>query len=357
MLSTCNRTEVYVVAERFHGAYSDVRDFLAELRRPGARGAAPTTSTAHYDEDAVAPSVRGRGRARLGRARRERDPRPGPRGVGGGAGRWRRAAPPSTAVPPRGRGRQAGPHRNGHRSRHTASVSTAAVAMAAERARWPRRSHGARARRRRHRRGHGRRTGGGRRGRGARREPHVRPCRRRSPRAVGGRSVRLLELADALGEVDVLLTSTGAAVDARRARRDRRARDGGAAERPLLVVDVAVPRDVDPGVASIAGVTLLDMDDLRGFADKGSHERRSEIAGCAGHRRRRGRSLDRSTRPLARSRRSSPPCASGPTTCGRPSSIARRSPARRARRSASARPSRRSPAASSPSCCTSRPCA
>ena len=29
LLSTCNRTEVYVVAERFHGAYSDVRDFLS----------------------------------------------------------------------------------------------------------------------------------------------------------------------------------------------------------------------------------------------------------------------------------------------------------------------------------------
>jgi glutamyl-tRNA reductase len=31
VLSTCNRTEVYVVAELFHGAYADVRDFLCEL--------------------------------------------------------------------------------------------------------------------------------------------------------------------------------------------------------------------------------------------------------------------------------------------------------------------------------------
>ncbi|MDP1807437.1 MAG: hypothetical protein Q8K72_19830, partial [Acidimicrobiales bacterium] len=31
VLSTCNRTEVYAVAERFHGAYRDVRDFLAEV--------------------------------------------------------------------------------------------------------------------------------------------------------------------------------------------------------------------------------------------------------------------------------------------------------------------------------------
>src|SRR4051812_17934883 len=31
VLSTCNRTEIYVVAERFHGAYNDVRDSLAEM--------------------------------------------------------------------------------------------------------------------------------------------------------------------------------------------------------------------------------------------------------------------------------------------------------------------------------------
>ena len=31
VLSTCNRTEVYAVAERFHGAFQDIRDFLAEI--------------------------------------------------------------------------------------------------------------------------------------------------------------------------------------------------------------------------------------------------------------------------------------------------------------------------------------
>ena len=31
VLSTCNRTEVYAVAERFHGAYQDIRDFLSEM--------------------------------------------------------------------------------------------------------------------------------------------------------------------------------------------------------------------------------------------------------------------------------------------------------------------------------------
>jgi glutamyl-tRNA reductase len=91
----------------------------------------------------------------------------------------------------------------------------------------------------------------------------------------------LLELAEALGEVDVLLTSTGA--------RSILVEHADLApvmvtrpDRPLLVVDVAVPRDVDPGVASIPGVTLLDIDDLRAFADKGLQERRGEIPAAQG---------------------------------------------------------------------------
>jgi glutamyl-tRNA reductase len=50
----------------------------------------------------------------------------------------------------------------------------------------------------------------------------------------------------------------------------------GRAERPLLVVDVAVPRDVDPGVVEIPGVTLLDLDDLRAWAARGLEERATE---------------------------------------------------------------------------------
>jgi glutamyl-tRNA reductase len=49
-------------------------------------------------------------------------------------------------------------------------------------------------------------------------------------------------------------------------------------DRPLLVVDIAVPRDVDPAVAEIDGVTLLDMDDIRRFAEAGVAGRRREVA-------------------------------------------------------------------------------
>ncbi|HTN78823.1 MAG TPA: hypothetical protein VMK16_04035, partial [Acidimicrobiales bacterium] len=52
LLSTCNRTEVYVVAERFHGAYSDVRDHIAQHA-----GLPPEALTyhlySHFDEGAA----------------------------------------------------------------------------------------------------------------------------------------------------------------------------------------------------------------------------------------------------------------------------------------------------------------
>jgi glutamyl-tRNA reductase len=47
--------------------------------------------------------------------------------------------------------------------------------------------------------------------------------------------------------------------------------------RPLLIVDIAVPRDVDPAVAGVPGVRLLDMDALSEFASRGMAGRRQEI--------------------------------------------------------------------------------
>src|SRR5690606_22425886 len=93
----------------------------------------------------------------------------------------------------------------------------------------------------------------------------------------GGRSIPMGELPDRIADVDVLLTSTGSrapllerddVVEVMALRPDR----------PLLVVDIAVPRDVDPAVADVDGVTLLDMDDLRRYASAGIAERRREVA-------------------------------------------------------------------------------
>ena len=52
VLATCNRTEVYLVAERFHGAYSQVRDFFGDLTFLPPDLFAESLYV-HYDEPAV----------------------------------------------------------------------------------------------------------------------------------------------------------------------------------------------------------------------------------------------------------------------------------------------------------------
>jgi glutamyl-tRNA reductase len=95
--------------------------------------------------------------------------------------------------------------------------------------------------------------------------------------AVGASAIRLAELPAALAEVDLLLTSTGATsiilehADIEPVVESR-------AGRPLLIVDIAVPRDVDAAAGTLPGVTLLDMDDLRAHAEIGLAERRREVS-------------------------------------------------------------------------------
>jgi glutamyl-tRNA reductase len=94
---------------------------------------------------------------------------------------------------------------------------------------------------------------------------------------VGGRAVQLDGLNEALSEADVLLTSTGAPsaiVDHTDLAPVVEARGG----RALLIVDVAMPRDIDPSVAELTGVELHDLDDVRAFVEAGLAERRREVA-------------------------------------------------------------------------------
>ena len=50
-------------------------------------------------------------------------------------------------------------------------------------------------------------------------------------------------------------------------------RDG----RPLCILDLAVPRDVEPAVGQLENVFLYDLDDLQAVAGQASVERRAEI--------------------------------------------------------------------------------
>lgn len=274
VVSTCARTEVYAVASRFHGAVSDIRNFLAEWS-----GTPPEAFGDHlyaYHEDAAVRHLflvaAGADSAVLGEGEILRQIRTA----------WDVARHEHTAGPVlSGLFRQA--IETGKRARSetaiargTISLSQAAVALASQRL-------GSLA---------GRRTlvvGAGEMGRAMATalaaEPAAGPvlvANRTGDRGadlarrVGGRAVQWDGLAEALDGADVLLTSTGSPetlfdVETMEAVVDGR---GG---RPLLIVDIAVPRDVDPAVGRLSGVTLLDMDDLKGFADKAVAGRRAEL--------------------------------------------------------------------------------
>jgi len=78
-----------------------------------------------------------------------------------------------------------------------------------------------------------------------------------------------------LGAVDLVITATGAGSAVIRAEQveasltDRRA--------PLLVVDIGVPRDVEPSVADLDGVELLDMQTVAALTEASLAERRREV--------------------------------------------------------------------------------
>ncbi len=94
---------------------------------------------------------------------------------------------------------------------------------------------------------------------------------------IGATPLELVGLTSAFEKADVVLTSTaapGILIEAADVEPVLPLRQG----RPLLVVDIAVPRDVDAGVwRHCPGVTLLNMDDLKAFVDAAMAERRKEI--------------------------------------------------------------------------------
>jgi glutamyl-tRNA reductase len=78
----------------------------------------------------------------------------------------------------------------------------------------------------------------------------------------GGEAVRFDDLPVELMEADIVVSSTGSphtivGRDELELVMDTRA------GRPLLLIDIAVPRDIDPTVRDLAGVTLYDIDDLQ----------------------------------------------------------------------------------------------
>jgi glutamyl-tRNA reductase len=86
--------------------------------------------------------------------------------------------------------------------------------------------------------------------------------------AVDGRPLRAVDVPATLADADILITATGAGRPVVLAEQVRAAREPGAG-RPLFVLDLGMPPDVEPAVGRLAGVTLIDITALgRHLADR-----------------------------------------------------------------------------------------
>jgi len=91
----------------------------------------------------------------------------------------------------------------------------------------------------------------------------------------GGRAVRFEELPSLLAAADIVVSSTSSPHNV--VERDALAevmaeRDN----RPLLLIDLAVPRDISPACRELPAVTVHDMDDLQSLVERNTSSRRSE---------------------------------------------------------------------------------
>ena len=273
VLSTCNRTEVYILAERFHGAFQDVRDFLAQISF-----VAPEVLNDHlytfYDDQAIEhlfrvsagvdSAVLGETEI-LGQLKRAWQAAQNQDCVGMSLNSIFRAA---VEVGKRVRTETG-------ISRSIASVSQAAIVMAEERLDSLAGKHVLL-------------IGAGEMGSGMaltlanHNTASITVMSRTESTATDiadriGAAVRPFdELADALATCDVAFTSTaapGVVIDAE-------LMTGVAVQRSseLLMLDVAMPRDVAPDVGELSGVDVCDLDAIGAFVAQGLESRAGEVA-------------------------------------------------------------------------------
>lgn len=87
-----------------------------------------------------------------------------------------------------------------------------------------------------------------------------------------GRAIRLSDLPNMLLETDIVISCTAAShyvIHDHECGEYLRKRQG----RPIMLIDIAVPRDIDPALGDIPGVYLYDIDDLQGVVDANYVER------------------------------------------------------------------------------------
>ncbi len=272
VLSTCNRTEVYAVAERYHAAHTDILEFLCETSGLSAEEITPHLYS-QFDEDAVVhlfEIAAGIDSAVLGETEI----------VGQVRDAWdfsmKQGTSRSTLNLLFRYALESGKRARTETgiSRSTASVAHAAVEMAEE-------ILGTLS---------GKRVlvvGAGEMGEGVAGAlsragtESITVLNRTVSRAealadkIGARVSDFESLENELSTADVVLACTGAGGVIIDYELLARVRQG--VSTPILVVDIALPRDVAASVAELPGVTLRDLDNLSDWAQRGIDKRASEV--------------------------------------------------------------------------------
>ena len=109
-------------------------------------------------------------------------------------------------------------------------------------------------------------------------------------REFGGRTVQFDDWAAEFEKIDIAISSTSAPhhiLDRAKLELLMKLRKN----RPLLLIDIAVPRDIDPAVNFLENVYLYNIDDLQSIADNYLKQRREEIARCEAIIREKARAL------------------------------------------------------------------
>src|SRR3954462_15288286 len=113
---------------------------------------------------------------------------------------------------------------------------------------------------------------------------------------LGGRAVHFEEWASEFANVDIVISSTSAphyVLDRQKLEPLMRLRKN----RPLLLIDIAVPRDIEPEVNFLENIYLYNIDDLQAIANNYLVQRKEEVARCEAIIAERARALIGARRP------------------------------------------------------------
>ena len=94
---------------------------------------------------------------------------------------------------------------------------------------------------------------------------------------LGGEAVPFERLGEAMAEADIVISSSAAPnylIDREAVVQATAGRNG----RALLLIDIAVPRDIDPVVRDLPSVHLYDIDDLQGLVKRNLGARQRELS-------------------------------------------------------------------------------